>query len=73
MCNEFTYLWIYLTLGIQSVTYLSRASIIAGDIIVLVCTWIKTFRQWRSSRQVDMKVSITSRLIQDGKFMIPPN
>ena len=49
-----------------AVTYGSRAALIAADLIVLLCTWIKTFDHWRRSRRLKMPLSITTCLLRDG-------
>ena len=40
--------------------------VIAGDALVLLVTWIKTFRQWYQSRELGMRLSVTSCLLRDG-------
>ena len=38
------------------------------DTLVLVLTWIKTYRQWELSRELDVKAPISTYLIRDGEF-----
>ena len=51
------------------VLFLTRGSVIAGDGLVLVLTWAKTFRQWRESRRLKIETSITSLLMRDGELI----
>ncbi|EKM50314.1 uncharacterized protein PHACADRAFT_201154 [Phanerochaete carnosa HHB-10118-sp] len=46
--------------------YTTRSSLILADAIVLVLTWIKTFRHWRNARRLKMKASLTTCLLRDG-------
>ncbi|EKM48425.1 uncharacterized protein PHACADRAFT_202831 [Phanerochaete carnosa HHB-10118-sp] len=48
------------------VMYTTRSSLILADAIVLVLTWIKTFRHWRNARRLKMKASLTTCLLRDG-------
>ena len=50
----------------SSVLLLTRGSAIAVDAVVIVLTWIKTFRHWRHMRQLHINVSVTDVLIRDG-------
>lgn len=47
-------------------TYATRACLILSDVLVLIVTWIKTFGQWRSARQANVRVSLTTCLLRDG-------
>ena len=44
----------------------TRASVIAGDIIVLSVTWLKTWRTYRMASGVNMKVSLSYLILRDG-------
>ncbi|EKM48477.1 uncharacterized protein PHACADRAFT_202765 [Phanerochaete carnosa HHB-10118-sp] len=46
--------------------YTTRSSLIIADAIVLVLTWIKTFRHWRNARRLKMRASLTICLLRDG-------
>ncbi|EKM50263.1 uncharacterized protein PHACADRAFT_201106 [Phanerochaete carnosa HHB-10118-sp] len=46
--------------------YVTRGAVILADTIVLVLTWIKTFRSWKNARSLDIKVSITTCILRDG-------
>ena len=50
----------------SSVLLLTRGSVIAVDVVVIVLTWIKTFGHWRHMRQLHINVSVTEILIRDG-------
>ena len=49
----------------------SRASSILMETMVLVCTWIKTFKHWREARRLRMASSISSYLLRDGQIYSP--
>ncbi|GJE96354.1 hypothetical protein PsYK624_125490 [Phanerochaete sordida] len=51
-----------------AVLYLTRSSVIAADVLVLVLTWIKTFVHWRQLRQIGIKHSISALLLRDGIY-----
>lgn len=44
-----------------------RGSLIVADIIVLVATWMKTFRQWLDARRLNMPLSVSTCLLGDGE------
>ncbi|EKM50290.1 uncharacterized protein PHACADRAFT_201128 [Phanerochaete carnosa HHB-10118-sp] len=46
--------------------YITRGSLILADAIVLILTWIKTFRHWMNARRLTMKTSLTTCLLRDG-------
>ncbi|EKM56310.1 uncharacterized protein PHACADRAFT_207584 [Phanerochaete carnosa HHB-10118-sp] len=50
------------------VLYLTRCSSIAVDIIVLVLTWIKSFKQFKDMRRLELGFSISAVLLRDGNF-----
>jgi hypothetical protein len=52
------------------VTYLARGTLILADVIVLVVTWAKTYRQWRQGRQLNMPVSLSTLLLRDGEITV---
>ena len=43
----------------------------AADLIVLVLTWIKTFRQWREGRKLNVPFPISACLLRDGEICRP--
>lgn len=49
-----------------AVTRGTRASAIAADGLVLVLTWLKTWRLAREARRLHMEVSYTTLLLRDG-------
>ena len=53
-----------------TVTFLTRASVIAGEVLVIVLIWIKTFRQWRESQNLGIPVSVASLLLRDGMLLL---
>ena len=48
--------------------YVTRSCVIAGDTIVLVLTWQKTFREWNEARRLHMQLSVTTCLLRDGEY-----
>ncbi|EKM48828.1 uncharacterized protein PHACADRAFT_266071 [Phanerochaete carnosa HHB-10118-sp] len=46
--------------------YITRGSLVLADTIVLVLTWIKTFGNWKTTRRLNIKVSLTTCLLRDG-------
>ena len=60
-----------LTVHMLSVIILTRSSVIAMDLGVIVLTWIKTFGHWRRLRQLHINVSVTDVLIRDGMYSLP--
>ena len=52
-----------------TVTYVTRGSMVAADLIVLVLTWIKTFRNWNEARRLNVELSVSTCLLRDGKFL----
>ena len=53
----------------KSVVYATRGSLVAADSIVLVLTWIKTFNNWNRSRKLNLRLSVSTCLLRDGKSM----
>lgn len=49
------------------VFWLIRAAVLATDGLTLVLTWIKTFRHWKQTRQLNIPVTVTTCLVRDGK------
>ena len=45
---------------------LTRTCLITADTVVLICTWVKTFRQWRAAPQFHIQLSVSSCLLRDG-------
>lgn len=49
--------------------YLTRSSLIAGDVLVLVVTWRKTFPLWLQARKANISSpSVTTCLLRDGSW-----
>ncbi|EKM49124.1 uncharacterized protein PHACADRAFT_201992 [Phanerochaete carnosa HHB-10118-sp] len=46
--------------------YTTRGSLILADAIVLILTWIRTFRHWWNARRLKIKASLTTCLLRDG-------
>ncbi|GJE88910.1 hypothetical protein PsYK624_049980 [Phanerochaete sordida] len=46
--------------------FVTRSFLIASDVIVLVITWLKTYRQWREARRIHLHLSMSSCLLRDG-------
>ena len=44
----------------------TRLSLITGDVIVLILTWMKTYRNAREALNLQMKVRVTTLLLRDG-------
>lgn len=49
------------------VVYTTRAAMMLADILVVVITWIKTFKEWNTARQLKLSLSVTTCLLRDGK------
>lgn len=56
----------YITLYMDTVLFLTRSSVIAADVFVLVLTWIKSFKHFREMRQLRLGLSISAVLLRDG-------
>lgn len=54
----------------HTVLFITRGCVFAGDLLTLVLTWIKTFRQWREARTLNMRLSISTCLLRDGKSIL---
>ncbi len=48
-------------------TILTSLAMIAGDLAVLVVTWMKTFEQFREARAFEIS-TLTGILLRDGRF-----
>ncbi|EKM60225.1 uncharacterized protein PHACADRAFT_246073 [Phanerochaete carnosa HHB-10118-sp] len=62
-CSTFTNIPPKLT---TELLFLTRCSLIASDVIVLVLTWTKSFAHWRQMRRFKLTSSISSVLLRDG-------
>ena len=62
-----TYWILLMNLGLWS----ARACLLAADVTVVVLTWLKTVRQWRVARSLDIKMSLTTCLLRDGTPELP--
>ncbi|KAI0763245.1 hypothetical protein BC629DRAFT_1543695 [Irpex lacteus] len=47
-------------------TRVSRAAVIAADLILLVVTWIKTFGTWKSTSRHNQSFCISQAILRDG-------
>ncbi|EKM56292.1 uncharacterized protein PHACADRAFT_207573 [Phanerochaete carnosa HHB-10118-sp] len=52
------------------VLYFTRCSLIAADVIVLLLTWIKSFRHFKEMRQLKLGLSISAVLLRDDKYPV---
>lgn len=52
----------------HAVALVTRIPVITADALVLLSTWLKTFRQIREARRLRMRVSIAECLLRDGKL-----
>ena len=52
-----------------TVLYVTRGSLVTADLIVLVLTWAKTFRNWNEARRLNLYLSITTCLLRDGESL----
>lgn len=57
-----------LILSESIVTLVTRSAVIAADALVLVLTWMKTFKNSREARQLGIKSPLPSLLLRDGWF-----
>ncbi|EKM54052.1 uncharacterized protein PHACADRAFT_209878 [Phanerochaete carnosa HHB-10118-sp] len=53
-------------IGTLRVTSTTRGLLVLADTIVLVLTWIKTFRHWKNARHLKMRSSVTTCLLRGG-------
>lgn len=44
----------------------TRAAVIAGDAIVLVVTWVKTWHTYKIASSVDLQVPLSYLILRDG-------
>lgn len=49
------------------VVYSTDGANTLASVIVLVLTWIKTFRQWNEARKMNLMLSISACLLRDGE------
>ncbi|KIP06045.1 hypothetical protein PHLGIDRAFT_477840 [Phlebiopsis gigantea 11061_1 CR5-6] len=52
---------------------MTHGSLVAGDMIVLILTWIKTFHQWRLSRTLGIQLRFSTCLLRDGTLFFSDN
>lgn len=50
-----------------SVLLVSRCPLVLADMIVLVITWMKTWRKWREAMHLNSPFSVTTCLLRDGE------
>ncbi|EKM60189.1 uncharacterized protein PHACADRAFT_246036 [Phanerochaete carnosa HHB-10118-sp] len=48
--------------------FLTRCSLIASDILVLILTWVKSLAQWRAMRRLKLGSSVSTVLLRDGSL-----
>lgn len=57
----------------NAVSLVTRLSVILAEILVVVLTWVKTFRHTRAAALLQINVTVTSILLRDGtrRFLFP--
>lgn len=50
--------------------FVTRGCVVFADVLVLIVTWVKTFKQWKEARQLNMSLSVTRLLLRDGTSSI---
>ena len=55
---------------ISAVDYVASACTILADLLLLILTWIKTFKLWLELRRLKMPTSITTLLLRDGGLIL---
>ncbi|KIP06895.1 hypothetical protein PHLGIDRAFT_443062 [Phlebiopsis gigantea 11061_1 CR5-6] len=56
------------TLTSGPVIRLTRSCVIAGDLLVIVLIWIKTYNVSRQARHLNIKTSLTTLFLRDGSI-----
>lgn len=56
-----------LTLG-PAVLYITRGTAIAGDALVLIVTWVKTFGVMKRATKEGMPLTVSTCLLRDGAW-----
>ena len=51
---------------LYEVEHVIRISLIIADIIVLISTWMKTYRNAREALNLQMNIRVTTLLLRDG-------
>ena len=54
---------------VLEVLFLTRGAVVAADLLLLLVTWMKTYRHWRQARDAHVKVSMSTCLLRDGAFL----
>lgn len=52
--------------------YLTRSCTLAADVIVLITTWLRTFRDWKEARRLKVALPLSTMLFRDGEFVPDP-
>ena len=52
-----------------TVSIIARLTVIGADAIVVVFTWIRTFRHIKEASHLRVEVSISVVLLRDGEFL----
>ena len=48
---------------------MTRGSTVTADLVVLVLTWIKTFRNWSEARRLGIELTVSECLLRDGEYL----
>ncbi|EKM57583.1 uncharacterized protein PHACADRAFT_206478 [Phanerochaete carnosa HHB-10118-sp] len=51
---------------VRELSLVTRVPLIAADLLVLVLTWMKTYRQYKEARSLNIKSPLATCLIHDG-------
>lgn len=52
----------------QLVSLTTRISVVIGDVIVLIVTWLKTARAYREAQRLNLESPLATMLFLDGTF-----
>ena len=47
--------------------FVTRGTLILQDLLVLLLTWVKTFRVWQGAKKTKVHVAISTCLLRDGE------
>ncbi len=54
-----------------TVSLVTRISVIIGDVLVLVVTWLKTAQAYKEARLLNIKAPLVTMLFRDGAIAQP--
>ena len=54
----------------MTVVLCTRLSLIIADLLVIVLTWVKTYRHVRQASSLQMRVGISATLLRDGVYSL---